>query len=167
MASLNLGIKVDLTKGSITQAIIELNNYAGKLEEANRLLTERLATIGAVAASINFARAIYTGNFTYDIQVEEIANGYAVIASGENIGFVEFGAGATYGYGHPDSHGYGPGTWPEGRRQNKQYANWENPEGWHIPGGQHTFGNPPNAGMYNAKEEIIRALESVAREVFA
>lgn len=151
------------------------------------MLTEKLATIGATAASINFANAIYTGDSTHSIDVEPIESngktGYIVRVSGASVAFIEFGAGKTYGYGHPMANelGFGPGTWPDkhyrshhdwskGNGARVKIANWENPDGWYLPAphprGIHTYGNPPNAGMYNARVEIINAVRSVAKEVF-
>ena len=125
----------------------------------------RLAEMGAVKASLNFSRAIYTGNEDHTITVESRGkNEYAVRADGETVLFVEFGTGLM-GYGHQEPNGYGAGTYP-GK------GHWDDPSGWWLPreknGGhsQHTFGNPPNAPMYKAVRTLEDELERVVREVF-
>lgn len=157
-------IKIDLTEGSIDKAIQELNDYAKDLDRRAKLLCERLASYGATGASIGFARAVYTGDKDFDITVEETENGYRILAEGETVLFLEFGAGVRYGYGHPkaDELGYGPGTYP-GK------GHWNDPNGWWLPkekGGGHTYGNPPNMPMYNTAKEIEGEILRVAREVF-
>ena len=89
-------------------------------------------------------------------------NGYTVRASGEDVLFIEFGAGARYGYGHPEAaeNGMGPGTYP-GK------GHWDDPNGWTIPNGQHTYGNRPGMPMYNAVKTIEQQIEQIVREVFA
>lgn len=117
--------------------------------------------MGATIASIGFSRAFYTGDVDLDIEVEDRGNNtYAVVASGETVLFLEFGSGVTMGYGHPDPMGYGPGTYP-GK------GHWDSPHGWWLPTGEHTYGNPPTAAMYNAAQDIKSQVEAVAREVFA
>ena len=54
----------------------------------------------------------------------------------------------------------GPGTYPDGK------GHWDDPNGWWFGDGEHTFGNPPAQAMYDAKQEIINAIEQVANEVF-
>lgn len=163
---MNIRIEVELTKGSIKAAIAEVNELIEKIETAEKLLVEKLADIGVTQARIDFPKAYYLGDNTVDLDVVSVDGGCMIVASGENVGFLEFGAGKTFGYGHPEPQGFGPGTWPEGHRQNKKYANWENPAGWHIPGGERTWGNRPSMAMYNAKEMIIKSFSEVAREVF-
>ena len=138
----------------------EIAEYLADLQEKGNQICERLASIGALRASIGFSSAIYPSGNDVSISVEPISNGWAIHARGNAVLFIEFGAGATYGYGHPEPEGYGPGTF------NPDSDNWQRPGGWWYGKGQHTYGNPPAAAMYHAKEEVIRNIEQVAREVF-
>lgn len=157
-------ITVTLSEASINEAIRRLDEYKEWLAQKARLLCERLAYQGAVRVSLGYAAAIYTGDKDYDVTVEEIPNGYRILADGETALILEFGAGATFGYGHPDAdtHGMGPGTYPDGK------GHWNDPNGWYIPGshGQHTYGNPPSMAMYTASKEMRESVEKTAREVF-
>ena len=159
-------INITLTEKSINAAIKELDAYKGSINRKVQELCRRLAEMGAVNMSLGYARAIYNGDKDVSVSVEPIANGYTIVASGESVLFVEFGAGATYGYGHPQSarFGYGPGTYPNGK------GHWNSPYGWYLPkdkGGGHTYGNPPAAVAYDTAKMLEQEVLRVAREVFA
>lgn len=149
----------------------EIAEYLADLQIKANEICERLATIGAVSASFGFRRAIYNGVNDTEISVEPIDNGYAIHARGNAVLFIEFGSGATYGYGHPEPEEYGPGTFP-GK------GHWNDPKGWWFPKDSvsaqtgsdryvHSYGNPPAAAMYEAQQEVIRRIQEVADEVFA
>lgn len=155
-----MSIRVSVDQASLNNAIGQLTEYSRNLREKANQICERLASYGAVSASLGFARAFYVGAGGTDISVEPIENGYAVLASGEAVLFLEFGAGVSMGYGHPQAgeFGYGPGTYP-GK------GHWDDPKGWWTPDKEHTYGNPPTLAMYNAAKEIEKEVERVAREV--
>jgi hypothetical protein len=117
---------------------------------------------GATVASIQFARAIYTGSNDINVRVDDTGSVAVIYAEGEAVAFIEFGAGITYGYGHPQAgeFGMGPGTYPDGK------GHWDNPKGWWFGSSQHTYGNPPAMAMYNAVQEIAQNVTEIAREVF-
>lgn len=161
MATLN--IQIGLNSADIQDAIRQLENYRDDLERKGNLICARLADYGARRVDIRFATAYYDGINDVDITVDETDGGYVITASGEAVLFIEFGSGVRYGYGHPDVHGYGPGTYP-GK------GHWDDPNGWSIPkdkGGGHTYGNPPAAAMYLTGQELKDEVERVAREVFS
>ncbi len=158
-------IKVELTDRSIGKAANELRKYAAWVTQKEKELRDRLAMLGASVASIQFARAIYTGSNDVTVRVDNTGSVAVIYAEGEAVVFIEFGAGAKYGYGHPQAgeFGYGPGTWsdgPEGK------GHWDNPSGWWFGSGQHTYGNPPAMAMYKAVQEIAENVTEIAREVF-
>lgn len=157
---MNLNLHVDAS--GVDNAVAALLNLRIGLQQKADVICERLASIGAVRASLGMARAFYTGNGSYDISVEPIPNGYAVMASGETVLFLEFGAGVTYGYGHPQAgeFGMGPGTYP-----GQKHA--MDPNGWWTPDGEHTYGNPPTMAMWNAAQDIKSEVERVCREVLS
>lgn len=157
-------ISIKLSTLSIDSAIEQLRAYRdglpGKVLEACR----RLAQSGAVEASLGFARAEYDGEKNVSISIEAIPNGYAILARGETVLILEFGAGMRYGYGHPlaNDFGMGPGTYPNAN------GHWDDPTGWWIPkahGGGHTYGNPPAAVMYSVSEALRKEANRVLLEV--
>ena len=145
---------------SVSRAQRRFDEYVADLIEKANTVCERLATIGAVRASLDFSRAIYNGTNDVEVTVEPIDNGYAIHARGNAVLFIEFGSGASYGYGHPEPEGYGPGTYP-GK------GHWDDPNGWWYGNHEHSYGNPPAAAMYHAKQDVLQEVQRIADEVFA
>lgn len=157
-------IRIAFDRTSLENAAQQLEAAAAELDRKMKEVCVRLAEKGAARAEFDYA-AVPLALERNDVVVttEETAKGAKIIASGETVLFLEFGAGARVGYGHPDPRNYGPGTYP-GK------GHWDDPKGWWIPkehGGGHTYGNPPMMGMYNATQEIRAKAQEVADEVFA
>ena len=155
-------ITVDLSAKSIDSAIKEIRKYKAWVLEKEKELRQRLAMLGASVASIRFSTAIYNGTNDVTVRVEDDGSTATIYAEGESVAFIEFGSGAKHGYGHPQAgeFGVGPGTYPDGK------GNWDNPKGWYIPGGEHTYGNPPAMAMVAARDTIAEQVMIIAREVF-
>lgn len=147
---------------SVDNAIRQVREYKAWLVSKEKELRERLAFLGAVEAKITFTQAIYHGVKDVTVDIEDSGNKAVIYAKGESVAFIEFGAGARYGYGHPlnGELGTGPGTYPEGK------GHWDDPEGWYFAHGQHTYGNPPAMAMVHARDEMVARVTAVVREVF-
>ena len=156
-------IKVELTNQSIGSAVKELQRYAEWISRKETELVSRLAQIGLLVAKINFASAVYDGSNDVTVRVDQTGSVAVIYAEGEAVAFIEFGAGAKYGYGHPRAgeFGAGPGTYPSEKHL------WDNPKGWWFGDGQHSYGNAPAMGMWKAVQEITEQVTKIAREVFA
>lgn len=156
-------ITIDLSAKSIDSALKEVRKYKAWVLEKEKELRQRLAMLGASVASIKFSTAIYNGTNDVTVRVEDDGSTATIYAEGQSVAFIEFGAGAKYGYGHPQAgeFGVGPGTYPDGK------GNWDNPKGWYIPGGEHTYGNPPAQAMYLAVQAITEQVTMIAKEVFS
>lgn len=156
-------ITVDpLNKTSVADAIKELKRYKAWVVKKEVLLRSRLSMIGATVASVQFSRAIYNGAKDVTVRVDNTGSVAVIYAEGKDVAFIEFGAGAKYGYGHPEAakFGTGPGTYPDGK------GHWDNPKGWWYGNSQHSFGNPPAMAMYEARERMVEQVTQIAREVF-
>lgn len=149
---------IDLSDKGIKELQNGLKEYDKWLKKKSDELCKRLADMGAQKAEINFAAAYYDGDEDHTISVEQRGDGYVVRASGEAVLFVEFGTGLI-GYGHPEEHGMGPGTYP-GK------GHWNDPNGWYYAHGKKSHGNPPNMPMYNTIKELEQELARVVKEVF-
>lgn len=151
-----------LDEQSISAAIKEVKRYKTWVALKEAELRQRLAMVGETVASTQFSRAIYSGSKDITVRVDDTGSVAVIYAEGESVAFVEFGAGARYGYGHPlaGELGVGPGTYPEGK------GNWDNPNGWYYAHGKHTFGNPPTMAMYSAVQAITEQVTTIAKEVF-
>ena len=156
-------ITVDpLSRSSVQDAIKELKKYKKWITEKENQLRIRLATRGAAVASIQFARAIYSGTNDVSVRVDDTGGVAVIYAEGSAVAFIEFGSGARYGYGHPmnSEFGTGAGTYPDGK------GHWDNPNGWYYGHSEHTFGNPPAMAMLNARDKMVEELTQIAREIF-
>ena len=158
-------INMSLDVASIDNAIREIKEYQAFIKRKTTEFVERLANEGAIRALMSYDGAYYRGPKDVDVNVEDRGdNTFAIVANGETVLILEFGAGVTYGYGHPQAgqFGYGPTTYP-----GQKHA--ADPKGWWLPkeaGGGHTFGNAPSMSMYKAGKEVRERCAEIAREVF-
>ena len=158
-------ITLTLSESSITAAIKELKAYQKWVDKKTKELCKRLAIIGAQEASVRFASAMYDGTNDTVIEVSPIDNGWAITASGQAVCFIEFGAGVYYNspepYPNPRPDGVvGIGEYGEGKGKRRAWGFYD--EGNLVV----THGNPAAMPMWYATEEMRRAVEKIAREVF-
>lgn len=148
---------------SVSEAIKAVKQYKAWVALKETELCQRLAMLGASVASIQFSRAIYNGSNDVTVRVDNTGSVAVIYAEGQDVAFIEFGAGAKYGYGHPQAgeFGVGPGTYPDGK------GHWDDPNGWYYAHGKHTFGNPPAMAMYTAVQTMAEQLTAIAKEVFS
>lgn len=146
---------------SIQNAIRELEEYKREIKRKSDLLCDKLAELGAKRVSIEYSWVESLVSDSGDMPVISVTNEgdtWTIHADGKEVAFLEFGSGLI-GYGHPEPQGYGPGKYP-GK------GHWNDPKGWHTPLGQHSYGNEPTAGMWQAKVEMRENLKRIAEEVF-
>lgn len=170
-------IVVKLSEQGIKDAIKQIENYKKLVEQKTALLIERLAIIGAQEAAVRFASAQYDGVNDSEISVEPMANGWKIVASGEAVAFIEFGAGVYHNgsepYPNPPGRPsevsnigeYGRG---QGKHQGWVYEGEPGSNGKVLPDGKvFTRGNPAAMPLYYASQEMINQVTQIAREVFA
>lgn len=145
---------------SIDAAIRELQT---KFKDQNQMVQDacmKVAEFGAKWAEGGYRSAEYpSGANDVVVTAEATGDGARVRASGENVLFIEYGAGALRGYGHPEPNGYGPGTF------NPLSDNWKNPNGWYYAHGRKTWGNPPSAAMYYAEHAMRENADTIVNGV--
>jgi hypothetical protein len=150
------------------KALIELEKYRQRLytHKISMILSRVCERLRQIVAE-GYAGAEYKGPKDVEVTVEQIdEDTYSIVATGETVLILEFGAGVTYyGAGHElaDELGFGPGTYPG---QTHALTG----KGWYLPkekGGGHTYGNPPSKTMYNAVKTLREELPQIVREVFA
>ena len=86
-------IKLSLNSRSIDRAVKELETYKTWVDKKSAELTYRLALIGAHEASVRFTTAMYDGINDVSVSLEPTDKGYKILAEGEAVCFIEFGAG--------------------------------------------------------------------------
>ena len=157
-----------LDVNSIDNALKELQEYQAWVEAKTELLCRKCADLGLTVASANFNGAFYgMGDNDVVVTVEQTDHGYNIIASGESVCFIEFGAGVYYNgaepYPIPRPEGVvGIGEFGAGHgKQNSWFYTDKNGER------QYTHGNPAAMPMYSAQKTIRDMLAQIAKEVFA
>lgn len=151
---------------SVKNAIQVISQYKRDFEAKEREFVRRLAEIGVRVARAGFATADYDGTNDVVVSMVESGGGYSVVASGETVGFIEFGTGVKYPEWNSAGMDYTPpkhGTYGKGQGKN--------PHGWWFrqnDGGRanHTYGNQPAEAMLTARNEIVERAIQIAREVW-
>lgn len=166
-------IKVE---SNVAEVIAQIGSYRTKLSGASVEIRNRLCDLGAEEAGEAFAGAEYAGTNDVSVSTEQNGKESLVVAEGQAVAFLEFGAGVTAGQGYP-------GDKPDGIVGLGEYGQGKgaNPKGWiyrgepgnaGIPvsgreGVYRTYGNPPVSGMYTAARTMEDNVAEVAKEVLA
>ena len=162
-------ITVPLSGPGIGEAIRALTAYRDRVEAQTREVVYLLLEQGGLDVQDRFAAAEYLWPHDAVVTLENREGGGAIVASGSSVPFIEFGAGATYGDGHPlaGDFGFGPGTY------NPSSDNWMKPDGWYLPkdvqiatGWRKSLGNIPNMPLYNTAQDLRDDAPRIVREVF-
>jgi hypothetical protein len=159
-------IKCSLDKQDIKRAINEIKQFKQKFLEKEKKLLEGLAEIGLKEASVRFTTAMYDGTNDVSVSLEETGNGYAIVAEGKAVAFIEFGAGVYHNtsepYPNPRPNGIvGIGEYGKGKGKRKAWGYVNDSNEVVI-----TRGNPAAMPMWYASEEIKNSVLKVAKEVF-
>lgn len=147
---------------SVQSAINELRMLRAEVDRKTQDICMKVAEFGARWAAGEFRSAEYpSGANDVSVVAEPTGTGARVHASGETVLFIEYGAGALRGYGHPRPEGYGPGTFNP-NYPTPENPNWSNPSGWYYAHGKKTMGNPPAAAMYHAEQAMQDYAQQIA-----
>lgn len=165
-----------LSMTSIYDALFNLEQFRKRLERLVNELPQALATYGMIGASVRFAEAprdiLLSGSWSYpNIMVTaepftgEEKSGWRVLANGEEVCFVEFGAGVYYNGGNASYLGRRPkgivGIGRYGKGQGKQDV-------WVFKKNGEKFftqGTPASNALYYTGQEIRRRIEEEARRI--
>lgn len=103
MSVSNKRIKLNLSEHSITSALKEVENLKNAQKARLHAAAKEIAEEICKRAQANFDAAWYDevgrgmrGHADIKCQVEETGNGYRVVARGDEVTFIEFGAGVYY-----------------------------------------------------------------------
>ena len=151
---------------SVTAALNQVQQYKKDFLVKEKEFVRRLAEIGVRVAQAGFATADYDGVNDVSVSMVRTGNGYSVVASGETVGFIEFGTGVKYPEWDNADMDYTPpkhGTYGKGQGKN--------PHGWWFRQNEgsranHTYGNPPAEAMRTARDEMVERVTQIAREVW-
>lgn len=163
MAKKSISVKLDAA--AIGKAIKGLNAYNAWVKRKTAELMERLATIGAMEATVRFSRAYYDGEKDVSVSVEPIPNGWKIVAAGQSVCFLEFGAGVYYNGSEPYPS-RPPGV--DGIGEYGQGKGKQNTWGYYAENGDLvlTHGTPAAMPMLHASRVMEKEIMRIAREVF-
>ena len=171
-------IKVRLSDAGLRDAERQIQEYKTTLNKKARAFAKALAQKGIDVATVKFANAQYAGD--NDVTVEhdpvQTPNGFAIVAHGKAVAFIEFGTGvmhSAYGGELPDGVGE-HGTYGKENGKHKRWYYYGDPgnAGTYVdivPGkGQlnYTSGNDAAMAMWGAVEEMASQIEATWREVW-
>ena len=162
-------VSISLDPEAIDALIKELEEEKVSVQRKLHEAARELAEFGANHAGKVYSQAMYVGVNDVSVFTKERKHGYSVIASGNAAAFIEFGAGATFGEGHPMAGELGmqPGSWSTSELGK---GHWDDPEGWYFMGEDGkwhlTFGHPPAMAMFEAQLVMQEYAPSVVRSKF-
>ena len=173
-----MNIKSGLNTIALGRAVAKLNRYA-KLFEGSVAdeICSNLAEIGLSGAFVRFGDALYDGLESIELNIEPFktddAIGYRIVAEGDTLMFIEFGAGVHYPDSHPLANKFKAkhGTYGKGLGKNDYwfYTGQPGNAGGELAYGHKnstiTHGNPANMPMYNTAQELREKVLDVVREV--
>ena len=159
-------IKCTLDAKDIDRAIKELKQYKQEFLKKEKRLLEALAEIGIKEASVRFTTAMYDGTNDVSVRLDTTHNGYAIVAEGQAVAFIEFGAGVYHNTGEPyPNHRptgiVGIGEYGKGHGKRKAWGYMDDTGELVV-----TRGNPAGMPMWYASEEIKNQVLRIAKEVF-
>ena len=148
-------------KKSISDALAQIKQYQRDFERKEQEFVRRLAEIGVSVATAGFATADSDERDSVTVSLVKTSDGYSVVASGESVGFIEFGTGVR----NPEWDGSGLEYTPP--KHGTYGRGWgKNPKGWFFAPGRHTYGNPPAEAMLTARDVMVERVMQIAREVW-
>ena len=159
-------IRAGLSVAELEAAIQEIKAFRNSLKLKADMLIERLAEIGVREASVRFTTAMYDGTNDTSVTLETISNGYAIVAEGQAVAFIEFGSGVYHNPGEPY-----PNARPEGIVGIGEYSKGHGKRqawGYRDESGEVvvTHDNPAAMPMWYASEEMRNNIAKIAQEVF-
>lgn len=175
-------VRVTLDKDSIDNAVAELLRFRNKIQEGTLAFVETLAETGVKEAKANFESAEYDGTAKIDVSFTEPSDYVKTVeATGDAVLFVEFGTGVVYPDDHPEKppdvsgrgeYGKGHGSSSDGWYYPSENGLGSNGSYKIRPSGKvddkwvHTYGNPANACMYNARKHLEEIFMEKAKEIY-
>lgn len=164
-------MKLSLNSGNVNDLIKELNAYRDSLSDKAEQLVEGLAKVGIPVIQSNMTTegdSDPSCSITYHTSRSGTYARCTLTANGEDLLFIEFGAGVHYNGSVGQSPnpkgeemGYTIGSYGEGQGANDYWHYMDDDGKWHT-----SHGTKASMPMYKASLEIFEKVQTVAREVF-
>ena len=164
-----------LSGNSFRETANKIREYHDNLMSLVEAFCLELAKVGeTVIRSIVIEHNKGTGETLESVEiVSDSGDGFytaRIRVTSDAIMFLEFGSGLPGATNVHPTGLYGAGTFGQAPRQNPEYENWENPEGWFYKGNDgnyhKSFGMEASMPMYKGGEAMREKLHEVAMRVF-
>ena len=171
-------IKVRLSDAGLRDAERQIQEYKTTLNKKAREFAKALARKGIDVATVRFANAQYAGDNDVTVEHDPVKtpNGFAIVAHGKAVAFIEFGTGVMHSaYGGELPNGVGEhGTYGKENGKHKRWYYYGESGNAGTPvkevdgKGQlnYTSGNDAAMAMWGAVEEMASQVEATWREVW-
>lgn len=172
-------IKVRLSDAGLRDAERQIQEYKTTLNQKAQEFAKALAQKGIDVATVRFANAQYAGDNDATVERDPVQtpNGFAIVAHGKAVAFIEFGTGvmhSSYGGELPDGVGE-HGTYGKENGKHKRWYYYGETGNAGTPvkevdgKGQlnYTSGNDAAMAMWGAVEEMASQVEATWREVWS
>ena len=160
-------ITIELSIAGCNKALKELRAYQNEVPAKIDEVCRRLAEIGADEARKRFNRGDHGNNQVFVYPPIKTANGYKIVAAGEDVYFIEFGTGFNAGTAYGDggvpasvSVPVYPGSWSE------KHAQAFSEHGYWYYGNEKLQGTEAEMPMYYAGKAIRENEKRIVEEVF-
>lgn len=147
----------------IEAVIKNITGYYGDLEATLKEICYRLAVMGCDIARAAYIQGAIASRQYEETEVEVVPtdSGAMIVASGQSVFFLEFGAGVFASSNEMNTEGLdtSPGSW------SKDHLKMFSEHGFWVHKGDFYEGILPFPGMNMAREEVLKNIETVAKEV--
>jgi len=148
---------------SIDKALTEIEVLKTKVRYINEFVSKPLVELGSGVAQRGFDSALSVpqyGNEPVSVSIMETANGYCISAMGNQVTFIEFGAGVyVNGPAYPGNKPEWVVPWGEYGKKHGRQKSWSTPYG-------PTEGIFARTPMYFALRSMKENVEAVAKRYF-
>ena len=164
--------RMELSKSGINKTIEMLEKYKEHIQNRNEVFVRRLAEIGIPVVDEQIALSYGDSNKYH--QTEVVVNRFQdhvearLVVYGEDLLFMEFGAGVTYNGAagaspHPkgEEFGYTIGSYGKGHGKDEYWYYTDETGVSHR-----SYGTQATFPVYLAGQEMIQNIRKIAREVF-
>ena len=166
-------IKMNLSAGSIQNAVKELQKYKQSLISKNDLFVQRLAEVGIPVINANIAAAQGDSDKNHNTYIKLNSFGSysraVLVVEGADLLMIEFGAGIHYNTPagtspHPKGQelGYTIGSYGKGHGA-EDYWYYQAESGETV----RSYGTESTMPVYKASVEIRQKIRQIAKEVFS
>lgn len=155
-----------LEPSSIRKALSELRKYRNELQKKCNRACRRLGQLGVISASFNYAAIADVDDDFRVLPVQGKDGVYRVVASGEDVAFVEFGTGEGVAY---------PSGYPKDEFASKVYAgSWSQEfngmfaqKGYWYYKNRKMYGERAGMPMYLASQDMRDSIVTIFKEEFS